>query len=195
MENISVNNSSYVKPVILMIAVILIEIKMLGDLFPWTGLKAIIIFPLIIVICIIITILGVIVTRKISNSKSRKAIWATIFLINTLNTAQMFPQEFRPSALKQLGYTFNVVNNYETISKEDLELYKENEYYPYEKSVADDRERYIASLYKFRNEIKRDGSNFIYGDRKKPILTNTDIEKYFESGQDKLIWWLLKTFN
>ena len=192
MKNTSSNTSNYIRPIILIIVLWLIEIQVLGNLFPWTGLKAIIVFPMIFGICISIIILGVFVTRKISNFKSRTAIWTAIFLINTLITAQMYPQEFRPTALKQIGYTFNVVSNYESISKADLELYTEDEYYPYDKSIPDDKERYIAALYKFRNEINRDGSKFIYGDRDKPILEKTKIEKHFDNGQDKLIWWLLE---
>ena len=178
-----------------MVVLLLIEMKILGNLFPWTGLKAIIGFPMIFGIWISIIAIGVFVTRKISNFKSRTAIWTVIFLINALITAQLYPQEFRPTALKQIGYTFNVLNHYETITKDDLELYREDEYYPYDKSIPDDKERYIAALYKFRNEINRDGSNFIYGDRDKPILENTNIEKHFDNGQDKLIWWLLETFK
>lgn len=195
MKNTSSNTSNYIKPVILIIIWLLIEIQILGDLFPWTGLKAIIVFPMIFGICISIIILGVFVTRKISNFKLRSAIWIAIFLINTFITAQMYPQEFRPTALKQIGYTFNVVSDYESISIDDLELYIEDEYYPYDKSIPDDKERYIAALYKFRKEVNRDGSKFIYGDRDKPILENTNIEKHFDNGQDKLIWWLLETFK
>ena len=189
------NTSSYIKPVILLIVLLLIEMQILGNLFPWTGLKAIIVFPIIFGIWTSTIVFGVFVTRKISNFKSRTAIWSVIFLINALITAQMYPQEFRPTALKQIGYTFNVIYNYETITKDDLELYREDRYYPYDKSIPDDRERYIAALCKFRNEVNRDGSSFIYGDRDKPILENTNIEKHFKSGQDKLIWWLIETFK
>lgn len=178
-----------------MVVLLLIEMKILGNLFPWTGLKAIIVFPMIFGIWISIIAIGVFLTRKISNYKSRTAIWIAIFLINALITAQMYPQEFRPTTLKQIGYTFNVLYHYETITKDDLELYREDEYYPNDKSIPDDKERYIAALYKFRNEINRDGSNFIYGDRDKPIIENTDIVKHFDNGQDKLIWWLLETFK
>lgn len=187
--------SNYVRPVILLIVFLLLEIGVLGNLFPWTGLKAIIDFPIIFGICISTIILGVFLTRRISNYNLRTTIWIGIFLINSLITAHMYPQEFRPTALKQIEYTFNVVNNYETISEDDLELYRKDKYYPYDKSVPDDRERYVAALYKFRNEITRDGSSFIYGKKAKPILDNTKIEEHLETGQDKLIWWLLDTFK
>lgn len=191
MKNISFN----IKPVILISLFLLIEMKILGNLFPWTGLKAIIMFPIIFGVCISITVLGIFATRKISNFKSRIAIWTIIFLINTLIIVQLYPQEFRPTAFKQIGYTFKVVNNYQTITQDDLILYREDEHYPYDKSVPDDRERYVAALHKFRNEINRDGSSFIYGDKDKPILENTDIKNHFETGQDKLIWWLLENFK
>lgn len=189
------NNTSRNIPIaILMIALLIIEIEVFGNLFPWTGLKAIIMLPIIYGICLTIIILGSFLTRKLS-FKSRTAIWVIIFLINSLIIAQLYPQEFRPTVLKQIGYSINVVKNYDTISKEDLELYKEDENYPYDKSVPDDRERYVAALYKFRDEIKRDGSNLIYGEKDKPILENTNIKKHLETGQDKLIWRILDTFK
>jgi hypothetical protein len=194
MKNTSINTKRYNKTAILMIVLLLIELKLLGNLFPWTGFKAIIVIPIIIVICIVIITIGVFVTRKISKLNSRISIWLVIFLINSLVIVQMYPQEFRPTALEQIGYSINVVNNFETISEEDLQLFVKDEYYPYDKSAPDDRERYIAALYKFRNEIKRDGSSFIYGQKDKPITEKTIINKQFETGQDKLIWWLLETF-
>tara|TARA_R110002072_G_scaffold30097_1_gene94263 strand:+ start:2421 stop:2798 length:378 start_codon:yes stop_codon:yes gene_type:complete len=118
-----------------------------------------------------------------------------IFLINSLIATQFYPKQGGVTVLKKIGLTYNVINNYESITEEDLELYIENEYDPFDISVPEDRERYIAALYKFRNEINRDGSNFIYGERNKPILENTDIKKHFETGQDKLIWSLLETLK
>jgi ABC-type multidrug transport system permease subunit len=187
MNNTSINIST----VILMIVLLMIEIEIFGNLFPWTGLKAIIVIPMIYGICLAIIILGTFLTRK-ANFKLRTSICLAIFLINSLIAAHMYPQEFRPTVLKQIGYTFNVVKNYKTISKEDLELYREDKYYPYDKSVPDDRERYIAALYKFKDKINRDGSNFLYGEKNKPISKNMDIESHLETGQDKLIWWLLR---
>jgi hypothetical protein len=188
------NTSKNISTAILMLVLLIIEIEIFGNLFPWTGLKAIIMLPMIYGICVAIIILGTFLTRKL-NFKSRTTIWIIIFLINSLIAAQLYPQEFRPTVLKQIGYTINVVKNYKSIFKEDLELYTEDEYYPYDKSVPDDKERYVAALFKFRNEINRDGSNFIYGDKNKPITESTNIENNLETGQDKLIWWILETFK
>ncbi len=178
-------------PVTLIITLLTIEIMVFGNLFPWTGLKAIIVLPVIYGIFIAIIILGVFLTRNI-NSKFRIAIWSIIFLVNSLIAASMYPQEFRPTVLKQIVYTLTVVKNYQEITKEDLILYIEDEYYPYDKSVPDDRERYVAALHKFKNEIKKDGSQFLFGKKDKPILKDTDIQANLETGQDRLIWWLLQ---
>src|SRR5690554_3364247 len=119
------NTSRNIKPIIFMFFLIFIEMKILGYLFPWTGLKAIIVFPIIFGICTSATLLGIFMTRKISSFKSRITLWIIIFFINALITAQLYPQEFRPTALKQIGYTISVLNNYHSISKDDLILYVE----------------------------------------------------------------------
>jgi hypothetical protein len=184
------NTSTNISIVILMIVLLTIEIAMFGNLFPWTGLKAIIVIPMIYGICLPLIILGTFLTRRI-HFKFRRAIWLAIFLTNSLITAHMYPQEFRPTVLQQIGYTFNVVKNYKTISKEDLELYREDKYYTYDKSVPDDRERYVAALCKFQGIIPRDGSYLLYGRKDNPVLKKTDIQSKLQTGQDKLIWQLL----
>lgn len=194
MENTSANTSNYIRPVIIIIVLLFIEIQILDYLFPYPGFKAIISFPMIFGICSVIIILGIFLAKKLNN-KLQIALWIIIFIINSLITAHLYPQDGGQNALRQVRYTFNVVGNYKTITVNDLELYTENEYDAFDNSVPDDKERYVAALYKFRNEINRDGSNFIYGDRDKPILVNTNIEKHFDNGQDKLIWWLLETFK
>ena len=72
-----------------------------------------------------------------------------------------------------------------------LLVLQETEYYPYDKSVPNDRERYVAALIKYKNVIKRNGSEFMFGKKNKPILEDTDIKSNLETGQDKLMWWLL----
>lgn len=188
------NTSNYIRPVILIIVLLLIEIEILDYLFPYPGFKAIISLPMIYGICFLTIIFGIFLTKKL-NYKSRIFLWFIIFIINSLIAAQLYPQQVGTTALRKIGYTFNVVNNYETISEKDLELYVENEYDAFDKSIPDDKERYVAALYKFKNDINRDGSTFIYGQKDKPILENTNIKEQFETGQDKLIWLLLETFK
>ncbi|WPR76200.1 hypothetical protein [Algoriphagus sp. NG3] len=168
--------------------------EILDYLFPYPGFGVIVSFSIIYGLCSVVIILGIILTRKL-NFKSRTAIWLLIFIINSLIAAQFYPKQGGITVLEKIGHTYNVINNYESITEEDLELYIENEFDAFDISIPDVKERYIAALYKFRNEINRDGICFIYGDRDKPILENTSIEKHFETGQDKLIWWLLETFK
>ena len=107
--------------VILMISLLTIEIVIFGNLFPWTGLQAIIVTPMIYGICIAIIISGTYLTRK-ANYKLRIAIWAIIFVINSLIAASMYPQEFRPTVLNQIGYTFKVVKEYEKVNINDPDM-------------------------------------------------------------------------
>jgi len=176
--------------IISLLVLLTAKLFIFGNLFPWTGLKAIIVIPMIYGICIAVTIIGVLLTKKY-NYRIRLVSWAIIFLLNFLIAASMYPQEFRPSVLKQILYTAKVIKNFKTITKDDLELYRKDEYYSYDNSIPDDRERYVAALIKYEHELKRDGSEFMYGKPNKPILIETDIESNLETGQDKLMWWLL----
>jgi hypothetical protein len=179
---------------ILMFVLLLIEMEIIDNLFPYPGFKAIIALPMIYGICLVVIIIGIFLTKKL-NFKSQIAIWFIVFIVNSLIAVQLYPQQSGPTVLKQIGYTYNVIKNYKTITKEDLELYIENEYDPFDKSVPDDKERYVAALYKFRNEINRDGSNFLYGQKDKPITDSTNIRKHLQNGKDTLIWGILETFK
>lgn len=107
-------------------------------------------------------------------------------------TLNLYPQEFRPSVWKQFNYTIDVVSNYDKISEDDLNLFNESKYNAFDKSVPDDRERYVAALHKYQHVIKRDGSVFLYGNKDKPIKKETRIKNELETGQDKLLWLLLR---
>ncbi|WP_121667383.1 hypothetical protein [Mesonia aquimarina] len=177
---------------ILMFALLLIEMKILDSLFPYPGFKAIVALPIIYGISSVIIILGVFLTKKL-NLKLQIASWILIFVINTIVAVRFYPQQGRQTAIKQIVNTYNVISNYGTINKNDLELYTTNEYNAFDKNVPDDKERYITALFKFRNEIKRDGSNFLYGQKDKPILGDTNIKEQLDDGKDRLIWWILET--
>jgi len=98
--------------ILALIVLLTVEIKIFGNLFPWTGLKAIIVTPMIYGICISISILGILITKN-NTYRIRITAWITIFLINTIIAAIMYPQEFRPPVIKQIKYTFDVVNGFE----------------------------------------------------------------------------------
>ncbi len=194
MDKPSIYSSKNILAPIFMFIVLIIEMEIIDNLFPYPGFKAIISLPLIYGICSIVIITGIYLTRKL-NFIARTAIWFIVFIVNSLIIFQLYPQQIGPTVLKRIGYTYNVINNYDTITEEDLELYVENEYDPFDKSVPDDKERYVAALYKFRNEINRDSSFFLYGQKDKPIIGNTNIKKHIENGQHSLIWWMLETFK
>jgi len=123
---------------------------MLDTLFPYPSFKAIVALPVIYGISSVIIILGVFLNKKL-NFKLQIAIWVLIFLINSIVAVRFYPQQGSQTVLEQIGNTYKVISNYETITKEDLELYTANEYDPFDKSVPDDKERYVAALFKFRN--------------------------------------------
>jgi hypothetical protein len=183
----------YLAPIIIVVLLI-IEMEIIDNLFPYPGFKAIISLPIIYGICAVIIIIGIFLTKKLK-AKSRSAVWFIVFIVNSLIALQLYPQQNDPTVLKQIINSYNVTNDYESITKEDLELYVENEFDAFDQTVSDDKERYVAALHKFRKEINRDGSNFLYGQKDKPILTNTNIHKNLETGKDKLIWWILETFK
>jgi hypothetical protein len=183
----------YLAPIII-IVLLIIEMEIIDNLFPYPGFKAIISLPIIYGICAVVIIIGIFLTKKL-NSKSRSAVWFIVFIVNSLIALQLYPQQSNPTVLKQIVNSYNVTNDYESITKEDLELYVENEFDAFDQTIPDDKERYVAALHKFRKEINRDGSNFLYGQKDKPILTNTKIQQNLETGKDKLIWWILETFK
>ena len=183
----------YLAPIII-IVLLIIEMEIIDNLFSYPGFKAIISLPIIYGICAVVIILGIFITKKL-NSKSRSAVWFIVFIVNSLIALQLYPQQSNPTVLKQIVNSYNVTNDYESITKEDLELYVENEFDAFDQTIPDDKERYIAALHKFRKEINRDGSIFLYGQKDKPILTDTKIAQNLETGKDKLIWWILETFK
>jgi hypothetical protein len=176
---------------ILMFVLLLIEMEILDSLFPYPSFKAIVALPIIYGISSVIIILGVFLTKKL-NFKLQIASWILIFVINTIVAVRFYPQQGSQTVLKQISNTYNVISNYETINKDDLELYTTNEYDAFDKYVPDDKERYVTALFKFRNEIKRDGSNFLYGQKDKPIISDTNIKEQLDDGKDRLIWWILE---
>lgn len=119
MKNASTNTSNYIRPVIVIIILLLIEIEILDYLFPYPGFKAIISLPMIFGICSLIIILGIFLTKKL-NYKSRIALWIIVFIVNSLIAAQLYPQQSGQTTLKQIGDTFKAYKNYNKINYSDF---------------------------------------------------------------------------
>ena len=87
MSNTSINPSAP----ILLILLLVIEMEIMDNLFPFPGSKALILFPIIYAICSVIIILGIFLPDKI-NVKSRKINWLIIFVINSLVVFLIYPK-------------------------------------------------------------------------------------------------------
>lgn len=91
MNNTSKKVSYNIRPAMLMIVLLLIEMEILDILFPHPGFKVIVSFPIIYGICSVVIILGIFLTRRF-DFKSSTASWIIIFIINSLVAFQFYPK-------------------------------------------------------------------------------------------------------
>lgn len=131
---------------ILTLILLIVELRFCDYLFPWTGLQAIIIVPIIYILGIGIILLGMRVSRNLTLPYFILT-WSIIATITTILTVNMYPQEYRPPVTDQIKYTYQVVDNFESITERDLRLYELDNFNRYDSSVRDSRERYVAALY------------------------------------------------
>ena len=98
------NPKHYLAPAIIFVLLI-IEMEIIDQLYPYTSFKAIISLPLIYGICSIVILIGSLLTKKL-NSKSKFGIWFLVFVVNSLIAFQLYPQQGdQPTVLKQIGYS------------------------------------------------------------------------------------------
>lgn len=171
----------------------------LGELFPHTGLAAIIVIPIII----LLNGLVIIVTIRITKNLQRLGYilsWITAAILTALITITLYPQEFRPNVFKQISYSFSAIRQFEAIPISDLDLpFLVDNFSRYDCTIKNSEERYIVALYKYRKTIPLDGSFHIYREEKTNIFSYYDtsiknvseIPEKFRTGQGKLIWWTL----
>ena len=176
---------------LMMFLLLIAQLKLCGYLFPWTGLGVIIIAPIIFLLAGAVVLFGMKISQNMTYLFSILT-WIGIFIFNTFLILGMYPQDFRPSAMTQLKSTFGVISDFENITKKDLELYKIDNFTRYDCDVGNSRELYIGALYKYQNQISRDGSHLLFGRLNQPVIEETNIESFFKAGQDKFLWWYLE---
>jgi hypothetical protein len=178
----------------------IILISALGKLFPYTGLAAIIIIPFIVIVNIIINI----ITVYLSRNKSQLTfiiIWVLAFALTQYFTMRNFPQDFRPNTIQQLKNIKTGIDAYANLTIQDLDLpFKVTDFSRYDCEIIDAQEKYIVTLFKYKNIIPLDGSFHIYRedviggyyDRDTRITKIDSIPIMLRTGQEKLIWYILQ---
>ena len=87
MKKTSINSSVP----ILLILLLVIEMEIMDNLFPFPGPKAFFAIPMIYLMCSIVIILGIFLPDKL-NLKSRKLVWFMISVINSLIVFFLYPK-------------------------------------------------------------------------------------------------------
>jgi hypothetical protein len=179
---------------------ILIKLKILGYLFPFTGFVAIVLIPFIVVVDIAMILITIRYTKN--TSKLIYALtWIVLSVLIFFFTLIFYPQESRPLVIEQIGYSISAIKNYDNSTIDDLNLpFKVENFERYDCPVKDAHERYVVSLFKFRNQIPLDSSFYLYREDKQNIITSdyepritsiNEIPVKLRTGQDKMIWWIL----
>jgi hypothetical protein len=172
---------------------ITIWIRLLNNLFPYTGFGAIITIPLIFFFIFFILFCTYKLTKHIC-TKNIFTINIIVGLLLILFSTAVYPQDGRTSPFNQISNAVKAIMNYEKSTIKDLNL-------PYEQREASDyEERYIVALYKFQNEVLEDSSYNLYREYKANIIETTydpkikskdEIYQKLKTGKDKAIWWVL----
>lgn len=179
--------------------VTLIIIVILGQLFPYTGLRAIIVIPFILIVVLILN-LGAIRLSKNQLQSKFLLTWTFCILFTQYFIIRNYPQEFRPNPIRQLINIKTAIDSYEELTLADLDLpFTLVDFGRLDCETIDSQERYVVALYKFRNQIPLDGSFNIYREDKANSVVNkfTQVTKIdsiplmLQTGQEKLIWRLL----
>lgn len=173
----------------------------LSLLFPYTGLRAIVVYPVIIVLNSVL-IFGTILLTKNINGVLFGLILSFVTVTMVILTISLHPQEFRPNAFKQIAHSISAIKNFENSPLTDLDLpFTVQDFSRYDCDMKDSEERYIVALYKYRNTIPLDGSFKVYREEKTGAISYDydlsvkkidDIPRKLKTGQDKLIWWILE---
>ncbi|RPK29621.1 hypothetical protein [Paenibacillus xylanexedens] len=175
--------------IVLLIPTILL-LFVLFQLFPYTGIMVIIVFPIIILMnaALIYAILKKAGKDHVRITKRR---YALSLLVTTCGVVALFPQSSGTHIVVQAIDGFNAIRHLDGVTVDDLKLKKDKSGYV----IGDSSERYVAALYKFRQEIPMDGSFHIYerdGNPKfDPVITEVGQIPEKLSGFHKVMWWVL----
>lgn len=170
----------------------LIMLHFLGELFPYTGLQAIIMYPFIVIVNSLIILGAIFLTRKL-NTLVYISTWIATFMLTIYIAMKSFPQDGGPGVFEQISYGISAIENFDRSPKTDLDLPKTT--VDFGRFGAE--ERYIVALYKYRNTIPLDGSfslcqHVVSYNTNTTIKSISEIPKKFATGHNKLIWWRLE---
>ena len=125
----------------------------LGQIFPYTGLAAIIVLPVIFLLNAVI-ILGTIWLTKNVQRLGYKLCWTATAILTIFITLTLYPQEFRPNVLRQISYSINAIQQFDNSNIKDLDLpFSVDDFSRYDCSIKDAQEKYVVALYKYRHTI------------------------------------------
>ncbi|WP_315795040.1 hypothetical protein [Paenibacillus sp. BIC5C1] len=187
----NLQHNRWFKGCLLLVPTVLL-LYLLVQLFPYTSLMRLIMFPLIMAINAGIIFFAAQKTeKKVSSPQKGTSRNALIIVLTLLVTIVLYPQASDRHIVVQIKDGIHAVRHYEDITTQDLKLYKDQS----GKIIGDSNERYVVALYKFRQDIPMDGSFHIYeraGNRTfDPVINNVEQIPEKLMGFHKLIWWVL----
>lgn len=160
----------------------IVMLVLLIDLFPYTGLRRIASVPSTIIINSLIIWLYLALKRK---NYSIKYIGGLFTLLITLAIAVIgHPQEFNPSVLVQSQDAIRAIKDIDSVTRKDLDV-----------RGSHNSARYVVALFKYRDEILKDGTYQLY-EKENVYFHNYTVNDVSEIGSKligyhKVMWWYL----
>ncbi|ANY75183.1 hypothetical protein BBD41_22860 [Paenibacillus ihbetae] len=160
----------------------IVMLVLLIDLFPYTGLGRIASVPSTIIINSLIIWLYLAIKKK---NFWIKYVGGLLTLIITLTiTVIGHPQEFKPSVLVQSQDAIRAIKEMDNVTRNDLYV-----------SGSHNSARYVVALFKYRDEILKDGTYQLY-EKENVYFRNYTIKDLSEIsskliGYHKVMWWYL----
>lgn len=172
----------------------ILTFNILIKLFPYTGLARVGVLPGIFILNTFVILIWMVNSQKIKK-RFRILIWIGIIFLTISISVLGYPQASNPHILTQSKHAMIAVENYENITKDDLELMENRKN---KKNINPD-ERYVVALFKYKHELPLDGTYKLY--QRDPVYfydsrirsVNDIPDKLI--GYHKVIWWYLKTFK
>ena len=173
---------SGILPFILLLLPTVLLMEVLVRLFPYTGLGRIVFIPSAILMNAMIILASMAIRTR--------AVWTRIvkigvtLMLTVAITVGGYPQEFGPSVPVQIHHAIQAVRGYDDVTREDLNV-----------DGYQDNPQYVVALYKFRNELLREGTYQLY-QRENVYYRDYTIKELQEipsqlMGYHKVIWWVL----
>ncbi|WP_458125951.1 hypothetical protein [Paenibacillus sp. Z3-2] len=163
----------------------------LFQLFPYTGIVVIVVFPIILLMNAAL-IYAILKKADKNHARITKRRYALTLSLTMCLVIALFPQSSGAHIVVQATDGFNAIQHLDDITVDDLKLKKDKSGYV----IGDSSERYVAALYKFQQEIPMDGSFHIYerdGNPKfDPVITELGQIPDKLSGFHKVMWWVLE---